>query len=500
MDLLNLEEDMIDQRIVKAVKEMGFKQFSPIQEQAIPEVLAGKDVIGQAQTGTGKTAAFGIPLLQKIDPQERGLQALVLCPTRELAIQAAEEIRKFAKYMTGIRVLPIYGGQEIYKQITALKGNVQIIVGTPGRVMDHMRRRTIRLDHLKMVVLDEADEMLDMGFREDMEAILSQIPGEHQTVLFSATMPKTILDITGQFQDHPVLIKTVKKELTVQSIKQCYYQIRKEDKMEATARLLEYYAPKRTLVFCNTKKMVEDLAENLKKRGFFAAGLHGDLTQNVRDRVMKSFKNGTTTVLIATDVAARGIDVDDVEAVINYDVPQDIEYYVHRIGRTGRAGRSGRSFTLVVGKEIYKVRDIEKICKSKMNERTIPGAADIEAVKGKKILDEVAQVMNEKNLREATKMIERKMQEEDCTALEIAAAFLKLHLGEEKEDIVEEKYRPKSKVKKEDGWRNSKNGKKNFGKKPFKKEEHFFGKKTFGKKNTTKNTNDKYKVKRKKKS
>lgn len=474
MELISLEEGMVDARIIKAVKEMGFKQFSPIQEQAIPEVLAGKDVIGQAQTGTGKTAAFGIPLLQKIDIDERGLQALVLCPTRELAIQAAEELRKFAKYMTGIRVLPVYGGQEIYKQIKSLKGNVQIIVGTPGRVMDHMRRHTIKLDKLKMVVLDEADEMLDMGFREDMEEILSQIPNEHQTVLFSATMPKAILDITGQFQDHPILIKTVKKELTVQAIKQCYYQIRKEDKKEAAARLLEYYAPKRTLVFCNTKKMVEELAEDLKKRGFFAEGLHGDLSQNMRDRVMDSFKNGTTQVLIATDVAARGIDVDDVEAVINFDVPQDIEYYVHRIGRTGRAGRSGRSFTLVVGREIYKVRDIEKICKSKMNERTIPTAADIEAVKAKKILNEVSDVMNSKNLRDATKVIEARMKEESCTALEIAAAFLKLQLGEEREDIKEDKYQPMRRSgRKEDG----------------RDREHYFGRRS-GKKDSWKKTFD----------
>lgn len=460
MELLNLEEDIIDKRIVKAVKEMGFKQFSPIQEQSIPEILAGKDVIGQAQTGTGKTAAFGIPLLQTIDPEIKGMQGLVLCPTRELAIQAAEEIRKFAKYMSGIWVLPVYGGQEIYKQIKALKGNVQIIVGTPGRVMDHMRRHTIKLDKLKMVVLDEADEMLDMGFREDMEEILSQIPHEHQTVLFSATMPKAILNITGQFQKNPVLIKTVKKELTVQTIKQCYYQVRKDDKKEATARLLEYYAPKRTLIFCNTKRMVEELAEDLKSRGFFAEGLHGDLTQNVRDRVMDSFKNGTAQVLIATDVAARGIDIDDVEAVINYDVPQDIEYYVHRIGRTGRAGRSGRSFTLVVGKEIYKIRDIEKICKSKMKERTVPAASDIEAVKSKKILDDVVSVMNSKNLREATKMIEARMEEESCTALELAAAFLKLHLGEEKEDIPVDKYVEPRKIKRyKDGWSSGKTGK-----------------------------------------
>ena len=457
MDILNLEQDMIDKRIVRAVKEMGFQHFSPIQEQSIPEILAGKDVIGQAQTGTGKTAAFGIPLLQAVDPDTKGMQGLVLCPTRELAMQAAEELRKFAKYMSGIRVLAVYGGQEIYTQIKSLKGNVQIIVGTPGRVMDHLRRHTIKLDRLKMVVLDEADEMLDMGFREDMEEILSQIPNGHQTVLFSATMPKAILNITGQFQKNPILIKTVKKELTVQTIKQYYYHVRKEDKKEAAARLLEYYAPKRTLIFCNTKKMVEELAEELKSRGFFAEGLHGDLTQNVRDRVMDSFKTGTAQVLIATDVAARGLDIDDVEAVINYDVPQDIEYYVHRIGRTGRAGRSGRSFTLVSGKEIFKIHDIEKVCKSKMKERTVPTAADIEVVKSKKILDEVTEIMNSQNLREATRMISSRMEEEACTALELAAGFLKLHLGEEKEDIQPDKYIvPRKKKRYGDEWKNGK--------------------------------------------
>ena len=470
MELLNLEEDIIDKRIVKAIKEMGFKQFSPIQAQSIPEILEGKDIIGQAQTGTGKTAAFGIPLLQSIDLSIEGMQGLVLCPTRELAMQAADEIRKFAKYMWGIRVLPVYGGQEIYKQIKALKGNVQIIVGTPGRVMDHMRRHTIKLDELKMVVLDEADEMLNMGFREDMEEILSKIPHEHQTVLFSATMPKAILDITGQFQKNPILIKTVKKELTVQAIKQYYYQVRKEDKKEASARLLEYYAPKRTLIFCNTKRMVEELAEDLKTRGFFAEGLHGDLTQNVRDRVMDSFKNGTAQVLIATDVAARGLDIDDVEAVINYDVPQDIEYYVHRIGRTGRAGRSGRSFTLVSGKEIYKIHDIEKVCKSKMKERTIPAASDIEAVKSEKILGEVVSIINSKNLRETTKTIEAKMKEESCTALELAAAFLRFYLGEEREDIPEDKYISSRKKKKHyNEWESGKRDKRNIGKGTFKR-------------------------------
>ena len=445
MSLLNIDDNLIDTGIMRAVSEMGFEQFTPIQEQAIPVMMEGRDVIGQAQTGTGKTAAFGIPLLQMVDAEDDSLQGLVLCPTRELAIQAAEELRKFAKYLSGIRVLPVYGGQDITRQIRSLKNGVQIIVGTPGRVMDHMRRHTIRLDSLKTVVLDEADEMLNMGFREDMETILSQIPGEHQTVLFSATMPRAILDITGQFQEDPVFIKTIQKELTVPSIKQYYYEVRRENKREAVARLLDYYNPKRTLIFCNTRKMVEELAEELKGRGYFAEGLHGDLSQAMRDRVMNSFRNGTCDVLIATDVAARGIDIGDVEAVINFDVPQEIEYYVHRIGRTGRAGRNGRSFTLVVGREIYKIRDIERVCKTKMKARALPTSADINHAKGEKVLTEITEILHddEKNLSDMTRMITEKMEEEDCTALELAAAFLKLHMGEELEDIPVEKYEPR---------------------------------------------------------
>lgn len=468
MDLLNIEEqNIVDERIIRAVKEMGFEQFSPIQEMAIPVMLTGKDIIGQAQTGTGKTAAFGIPLLQMIDPDNENLQGLVLCPTRELAIQAAEEIRKFAKYLSGIRVLPVYGGQDIMKQIRSLKGNVQIVVGTPGRVMDHMRRHTIKLDSLKTVVLDEADEMLNMGFREDMETILSQIPGEHQTVLFSATMPKAILDITGQFQKDAELIKTIQKELTVPAIKQYYYEVRRDNKKEVVCRLLDYYNPKRTLIFTNTKRMAEELAEELKGRGYFAEGLHGDLSQAVRDRVMTSFRTGTSDILIATDVAARGIDVDDVEAVINFDVPQDIEYYVHRIGRTGRAGRTGRSFTLVVGKEIYKIRDIEKVCKTAMKARTVPSAADITQAKSGKVLAEVMEILRDKDLSDMLPIITERIDEEDCTALELAAAFLKLHIGEELEDIPVEKYEPRKRSRRDDdrrdkhgrGGRRDKNGK-----------------------------------------
>lgn len=449
MDLLNCEQQLIDERIIKAVKEMGFEQLSPIQEQAIPKILEGIDVIGQAQTGTGKTAAFGLPLLQMTDAASDDLQGLVLCPTRELAIQAAEEIRKFAKYLHGIRVLPIYGGQDMVRQIKALKNCPQIIVGTPGRVMDHMRRHTIKLNRLKMVVLDEADEMLNMGFREDMETILSQIPHEHQTVLFSATMPKAILNITGEFQNNPELIKTVKKELTVPLIKQYYYEVRRENKKEVVSRLLDFYNPKLTLIFCNTKRMVDELAEDLKGRGYSADGIHGDLSQAMRDRVMESFRNGTTDILIATDVAARGIDVDDVEAVINFDVPQDNEYYVHRIGRTGRAGRKGRAFTLVVGREIYKIRDIERTCKTTMKAKPVPSIADIAEIKSQKVLSDVMKILRTQELGDATAIIEEKMEAEDCTAIDLAAAFLKLHLGnDDKEDIPTESYEEERKKRK----------------------------------------------------
>ena len=282
-------------------------------------------MIGQAQTGSGKTAAFGIPMLEKVDPDNKKTQVIILSPTRELAIQVADEIRKLSKYMHGIKILPVYGGQDITKQIRSLKGGAQIIIGTPGRVMDHLRRKTIRCEHVHTVVLDEADEMLNMGFREDIETILSYIPEERQTVLFSATMPKAILDITKKYQKDAVTIKVVKKELTVPSIDQYYYDVKRKDKVDVLTRLLDYYDPKLSIVFCNTKRMVDELASELQGRGYFAEGLHGDMKQSQRDRVMNSFRNGKTEILIATDVAARGIDVDDVEAVFNFDIPQDDE-------------------------------------------------------------------------------------------------------------------------------------------------------------------------------
>lgn len=442
MEQLNYKESSIDERILHAVEEMGYETMTPIQQEAIPYFLEGRDIIGQAQTGTGKTAAFGIPLLMSVNPEMKGLQAMVLCPTRELAIQAAEEIRKYAKYMHGIKVLPIYGGQDISRQIRALKSDVQVVVGTPGRVMDHMRRHTLKLNNLRMIVLDEADEMLNMGFREDIETILKETPKERQTALFSATMPKAILDITDTYQTDAVHVKVAQQEVTIPLVSQYYYQVQNRHKEEIVCRLMDYYNPKRSLIFCNTKRMVDQLAENLKARGYSAEGLHGDLSQNQRDTVMNLFRSGRSDILIATDVAARGIDVDDVEAVFNYDVPEDIEYYVHRIGRTGRAGRTGRSFTLVVGREIYKVRDIERSCKTKIKEKSIPSAADITAIKADKILREALDTAENENLKKMQAIIEAKMEEEDFTPLELAAAFLKLSMGEELKDIKIERFVP----------------------------------------------------------
>lgn len=438
MEAVRFDELNLDERILRAVTDMGFEAASPIQAQAIPVQMEGRDMIGQAQTGTGKTAAFGIPLLQKMDPANKKTQAIILCPTRELAIQVADEIRRLSKYMSGIKVLPVYGGQEIVKQIRSLKGGVQIIVGTPGRVMDHMRRKTIRTDEIHTVVLDEADEMLNMGFLEDMETILSQMPEERQTVMFSATMPQAIADIARRFQRDPVMVKVVKKELTVPKVTQYYYEVKPRTKVEVMCRLLDLYSPKLSVVFCNTKKQVDELVQALQGRGYFAEGLHGDLKQEQRDRVMDSFRNGATEILVATDVAARGIDVDDVEAVFNYDIPQDDEYYVHRIGRTGRAGREGRAFSLVVGSEVYKLRDIQRFCKTKILPQPIPSLDDVTAIKAEKILDEVQEMIAEGGLERMTDIIEKRLLAEDYSSLELAAAFLKKAMGDDYEDIAED--------------------------------------------------------------
>ncbi len=436
---MRFEDADIDGGILRAVQEMGFETMSPIQEKAIPVLLEGRDIIGQAQTGTGKTAAFGIPMIQNTDPYLKKLQGIVLCPTRELAVQAAEEIRRLAKYTHGIKVLPVYGGQEISRQIRALSQGVQIVVGTPGRVMDHMRRHTIKTEDIRMIVLDEADEMLNMGFREDIETILADMPQEHQMALFSATMPKPILDITHEYQKDAEYIRVTPEEITVTSIKQAYYRIARKDKMEALCRLLDYYQPSRSLIFCNTKKMVDEMAEILKDRDYQAEGLHGDLSQHQRDMVMNAFRNGRCAILIATDVAARGIDVSGVDAVFNYDVPEDIEYYVHRIGRTGRAGKKGRSFTLVCGREIYKIRDIERVCHTEIRERKLPSPKDITRVKSGKVFAEAMEVMEQKNLESLKEAIIKCAEENGFTVLDLAAAFMQMKVGDEPEEIREEK-------------------------------------------------------------
>ena len=437
MDVTKFEELQLDDRIIRAITEMGFEEASPIQAQAIPVVLKGRDMIGQAQTGTGKTAAFGLPLLQKVDPKVKKLQAVVLLPTRELAIQVAEELRRFAKFMHGIKVLPVYGGQDIVRQIRALKDGTQIVVGTPGRVMDHMRRKTVKMDHVHTVVLDEADEMLNMGFLEDMETILSQLPEERQTLMFSATMPQAIADIAKKFQKDPVTVRVIKKELTVPKVTQYYYEVKPKNKVEVMCRLLDMYSPKLSIVFCNTKRQVDELVQALQGRGYFAEGLHGDLKQVQRDRVMESFRNGRTDILIATDVAARGIDVGNVEAVFNYDIPQDDEYYVHRIGRTGRAGREGKAFSLVVGKEVYKLRDIQRYCKTKIIPQAIPSLNDITEIKADKILDQVQDILNDADLTKIVNIIEKKLMEDDYTSLDLAAALLKMSMGDDNEDIID---------------------------------------------------------------
>lgn len=438
MDTKRFEELPLDERILRAVADMGFEETSPIQAKAIPVQLEGKDIIGQAQTGTGKTAAFGIPLLQKIDPKNKKLQAIALCPTRELAIQVAEEIRNLAKYMHGIKVLPIYGGQDIVRQIRGLKDGTQIIIGTPGRVMDHMRRKTVKFDQVHTVIMDEADEMLNMGFLEDMETILSQLPEERQTIMFSATMPEAIMKIAQNFQKNPDIVKVVKKELTVPKVTQYYYEVKPKTKVEVMCRLLDMYAPKLSVAFCNTKKQVDELVDELQGRGYFAEGLHGDLKQIQRDRVMNSFRNGRTEILVATDVAARGIDVDDVEAVFNYDIPQDDEYYVHRIGRTGRAGREGIAFSLVVGKEVYKLRDIQRYCKTKIIPQSIPSLDDITEIKAEKILGQAKEMIGDMDLSRVVHIVEKKLMEEDYTSLDLAAALLRLSMGEENQDIIDD--------------------------------------------------------------
>ena len=431
----------ISDEILRAVEEMGYTQPSPIQAQAIPFVLEGRDLIGQAQTGTGKTAAFAIPIIDLVDPEFNKPQAIILCPTRELAVQVEGEIQKLAKYHKKISSVAIYGGESIDKQIRTLKKGVQIVVGTPGRVQDHMDRGTLRLEDAGIIVLDEADEMLDMGFRDDIEAILQEMPEERQTVFFSATMAKPIMDLTRKYQTDPEIIKVAKNELTVSKIEQVYYEVKPSLKMELMVRLMNIHNYALSVVFCNTKRMTDEVTEALGSRGILAEALHGDLSQAQRDKVMGKFRKGLCTVLVATDVAARGIDVDNVEAVFNFDIPLDEEYYVHRIGRTGRAGKSGTAITFITGRrESMKLRDLERYTKATINRMTPPSVAELVDLKKAQLVKDVYRVLSKEDDNQIFEATIQQMLSEGLSNEQISLGLLKMVMGDAVKELKDQDF------------------------------------------------------------
>ncbi|HEX7058001.1 MAG TPA: DEAD/DEAH box helicase [Bacilli bacterium] len=426
---LNLEP-----KVLRAIKEMGFEEPTPVQEKTIPVAMEKRDLIGQAQTGTGKTAAFGIPLISGIAAREERIVALILTPTRELAIQVSEEIGKLGRFK-GVRTLPIYGGQDISRQIRALKKKPQIIIGTPGRLLDHIQRKTIRLDDVQSVVLDEADEMLDMGFLDDIQAILQAVPAEHHTMLFSATMPENIKLLAKRFLRDPAHISVVPKQVTVPLISQSYIEVHERQKFEALCRLLDMESPELAIVFGRTKRRVDELGEALQKRGYSADGLHGDLSQHQRDTVMRKFREGSIDVLVATDVAARGLDVSGVTHVINFDLPQDPESYVHRIGRTGRAGKEGAAWTFVAPREMDHLRFIEKITRHRITRKPLPSIADAMEGKQKIIAERLLEVVQNNAASEYKGVAIQLLEQYD--SVQLLAAALKMLTGEKKDVEIE---------------------------------------------------------------
>ena len=374
--LEKFEQLMISEPVLRALNDMGFEEPTPIQQEAIPVAMSGKDMIGQAQTGTGKTAAFGLPVLERVDGSNRHVQVVILSPTRELAIQVAEELNKMAQY-TDITALPIYGGQDINRQFRALKKNPQIIVATPGRLMDHMDRGSIKFEDVKIVVLDEADEMLNMGFVDDINKILGAIPEDHQTLLFSATMPKAIRELAETYLTEPTLIRMKPTQVTMDLIEQYYIEVQDRQKFDVLCRLFDLQAPELAIIFTRTKRRVDEVTEALKKRGYMAEGIHGDLSQQKRDSVIRQFREGTIDILVATDVAARGLDISGVSHVYNYDLPQDPESYTHRVGRTGRAGKAGEAYTFVIPREIEHLHAIERLTKRKIAKRRAPSLGEV---------------------------------------------------------------------------------------------------------------------------
>ncbi|MBP2016883.1 ATP-dependent RNA helicase DeaD [Symbiobacterium terraclitae] len=419
----------LSEKVLKALDDMGFEEPSPIQEQAIPSLLQGRDVIGQAQTGTGKTAAFGVPIVERWDPKLRAVQAIVLTPTRELAIQVAEEITKIGKYAR-VKTIAIYGGQSIERQIRSLRFGVDVVIGTPGRILDHLGRGTLDLSQVRIVVLDEADEMLDMGFIDDIEKILQATPAERQTLLFSATMPPEIRRLAGRYMRDPITISVTPQQLTVPQIDQYFYEVRPSFKTEALTRILDIENVERGICFCRTKKGVDELVEALQARGYQAEGIHGDMNQAQRNRVMSRFREGYIELLVATDVAARGLDISDVTHVFNYDIPQDPESYVHRIGRTGRAGRTGTAVTLVTPREFPQLRLIERVIKTRLQRRPVPSLTDVAEKQREQLKEKLIKVLEENQLGEFKQMAEDLMAEYDPS--DLVAAALKLVSGEGK--------------------------------------------------------------------
>lgn len=429
--MTSFNELEIDPIIMAALGNMGFEEPTPIQEKTIPIAIKGNDLIGRAQTGTGKTAAYGIPLVDRCELNMEQVQGLVIVPTRELAMQVAEELNKIGS-LKKIRSLPIYGGQEIDRQIRALKNRPQIIVGTPGRLMDHLRRRTIRLNQIKMLVLDEADEMLNMGFKEDIEEILKQAPEERQNLLFSATMPVYIQNLAREFMNNPEMVHIDPRAVTVVTTEQQYMEVPERQKLDVLCRLLDIQNPELAIVFGRTKRRVDEIAEALSKRGYSADGIHGDLTQSQRDMVMRKFRNATIDVLVATDVAARGLDISGVTHIYNFDIPQDAEGYVHRIGRTGRAGEAGLAITFVTSREIGHLKYIEELIKHKVIRKPMPTSNDALAGLQQIVVNNLLRVADQEDVRVYKPLAESLLDEYDSVTLLAAALKIMTREPEEK--------------------------------------------------------------------
>lgn len=431
-DVKTFKEFGLIDELMKAIDDVGYETPSPIQLKTIPVLLEGRDIVGQAQTGTGKTAAFALPGLQKIDTSTSRVQLLVLTPTRELAIQVAEAFHTYAKHLGRVRVLPVYGGQSITQQIKHLRQGVQVIVGTPGRVMDHMRRETIDLTSLKMVVLDEADEMLRMGFEEDVEWILSHTPETRQTALFSATMPRQVRRIAEKYLNDPINIETERKTMTVVNTKQFYVNVSEGQKIDALTRILEADSSpgEAVLIFHRTKIGADQLTEKLQARGYAAEAMHGDMNQNQREAVIKRLKNGQVEIVVATDVAARGLDVEQITSVINYDMPGDTEVYVHRIGRTGRAGREGKAILFVTPRQQRMKRDIENYTKQHIEPFRMPTQADVASRRVAILKERILDTLTKQDLELYLSLVEELAEECGCDIAEIAAAATFLAVGE----------------------------------------------------------------------